>query len=76
MPRSPNALPTGVSFKRIVNDLLGAGWTQKALAERCFVSQAYISKLKTGERDAPAYELGAALINLYRTDCFRTVPTL
>lgn len=49
----------------MIEAIEAAGYTQKAIADRCGTSQPYISQLKNGERKSVNFEIGDALRDLH-----------
>lgn len=65
---SYNARNNGVimDFQKIVKELLATGISQNAIAERCNVSQVYISYMAIGKRSNPSFTVGNKLLEMHK----------
>jgi transcriptional regulator with XRE-family HTH domain len=56
----------GMSFQKIISDLIEIGMTQEEIASAVGSGQTYISDLYRGRRTEPGYHLGLRLTQLHR----------
>lgn len=54
-----------LNLSKLVNELLDAGVTQVAIAERLRVRQATVSRYRSGEIETCAYSIGKSLVELH-----------
>lgn len=53
-------------FQQVIKNLMDKGITQVAIAERCSITQAYVSRLLTGASKVPSYGVGVKLVNMLK----------
>jgi predicted transcriptional regulator len=54
-----------VDLRKVVNDLLSAGLTQEAIADKLGCTQATVSRYASGEIETCAYDTGKTLVELH-----------
>jgi transcriptional regulator with XRE-family HTH domain len=54
-----------MDWKKLLEDLSAAGWSQAQIAERCGAAQTTVSELARGVTLDPRYGFGAALQKLH-----------
>ena len=62
-----------MDWKKVLEDLAGAGYTQVRLAEQCACSQSTISAIARGETKDPAHSIGEVLKALHTASQIRRV---
>jgi transcriptional regulator with XRE-family HTH domain len=55
-----------MNWTKIISEIVDAGITQAQIAERCGISQPYVSDLMAGKSANPGYALGVALEELHK----------
>jgi transcriptional regulator with XRE-family HTH domain len=58
-----------MDWKKLLQELKAAGWSQAMIAERCKVGQATVSELARGVTVEPGFTFGDALRNLHIEVC-------
>jgi transcriptional regulator with XRE-family HTH domain len=61
-----------MDWKKLLEDLKDAGWSQSRIAERCGVAQATVSELARGVTGEPGFGFGDALRKLHTEVCVVT----
>lgn len=64
-----------MDWKRLLEQLNEAGWSQARIAERCQSSQAAVSDLLRGATKEPRFGLGSRLLALHREVLGEAGPT-
>lgn len=61
-----------MDFQRLVQDVMGRGWTGQRIADKVGCSRSYISNIRNGYNKEPTYSIGVALVDLERRTRPRT----
>ncbi len=54
------------NFQELLSDLQEAGYTDAKVAEAAEIDRTMITRLRTGRRQQPTYDVGKAIVDLHK----------